>query len=1047
MNSEKTIDYKKGVSVVIPHGGKNRLPHLRTCLANLRQCADVGEIIVVELDETPFAERTARRWADKYVFLHLDGQFERARALNTGSAFAECEYVLWLDNDLLVPKDFITQAVAELGNQKLDFLKPYSEVKYLSLADTEKVMQGVLSPEECRAANVYYSTTTDGGAGIVRKSFLEKYGAIPVGFRGWGGEDNGWMHKVSLFGKAGRTPHKRKVTHLYHALSGGYGGSAHYKANPHYPANLDLLKQIKNVRDAKIFSEKFPPQKPQLWDETRKIIFVSDAKEQKKSASNIAEKLNELFDANVELKPSNQLTDFEKQTPDAIVFFDSQTAQNFLNKNSFARFAEKTIVITDENLSDISIEIFQNCFGVLITDEIAAEKFKASKINYWTWKNDESDEINHESFALAIAQPLSFLINRNEKAIAEKMIPAEVKSETADLPIWLYWEGACPEWIEACQKTILAHAPNARLLTPETFDELRDRDRDINMKNLHVAHRADYIRAFLLYRYGGMWIDADCVVLKSLAPLFEKLNGHDFAAHRERGGYFGNEFLIAKPESRIARAFYERLCKTLRSKRRFGWCDLGCVPLTDIINKSDGEFMEIECELIQPICWSEVAPYFENRTDGEHENFLDTNAFCYMLSNLTVNKFLKTNRNKNLLDEKTFFSFLVRQSLDQNIQKEFSISKNGNGSNGNNLKNGNNKISQKGNYRRQEIEFYLEAFEKIAPEKVLDADVGRGKWAVLLREMFSERKISIEAIAESQNESKIFYDHVHTGKLENCLQNFHEKKELVILGDHLSGISKINKRDVLEKSLNISDYVLLNVERENFENYAGFLSESNPGSVADYRSQKNSVMFLLSQNDPKNLRRKNKMTDIFTESARVCSRFEESLSGPGSSLEQTTEIRRRLPILFASLDINSMLDAPCGDFNWLRRIDLRLEKYVGIDIVPSIIEHNRKQFENGNRKFYISDMTADFLPRCDLIFCRDCLVHFSFEEIFATLRNFQNSGAEYFLTTTFPSRSSNQDIQTGDWRPLNFQLAPFNFPAPLRLINEHCTEGNGQYAG
>ena len=91
-------------------------------------------------------------------------------------------------------------------------------------------------------------------------------------------------------------------------------------------------------------------------------------------------------------------------------------------------------------------------------------------------------------------------------------------------------------------------------------------------------------------------------------------------------------------------------------------------------------------------------------------------------------------------------------------------------------------------------------------------------------------------------------------------------------------------------------------------------------------------------------------------------------------------------------------------------------------------------------------MTNDFLPHCDLIFCRDCLVHFSFEEIFAAIRNFYDSGAEYLLTTTFPNRLSNYDIQTGDWRPLNFQLAPFNFPAPLRVINEHCTEGNGKFA-
>jgi hypothetical protein len=50
------------------------------------------------------------------------------------------------------------------------------------------------------------------------------------------------------------------------------------------------------------------------------------------------------------------------------------------------------------------------------------------------------------------------------------------------------------------------------------------------------------------------------------------------------------------------------------------------------------------------------------------------------------------------------------------------------------------------------------------------------------------------------------------------------------------------------------------------------------------------------------------------------------------------------------------------------------------------------------------------------------------------------------LTTTFPGCASNEDIVTGDWRPLNLQLAPFNLPAPDLLINEQCTEGGNLFA-
>ena len=50
------------------------------------------------------------------------------------------------------------------------------------------------------------------------------------------------------------------------------------------------------------------------------------------------------------------------------------------------------------------------------------------------------------------------------------------------------------------------------------------------------------------------------------------------------------------------------------------------------------------------------------------------------------------------------------------------------------------------------------------------------------------------------------------------------------------------------------------------------------------------------------------------------------------------------------------------------------------------------------------------------------------------------------LTTTFPDCDENIDIVTGDWRIINLERAPFNFPKPIKMINEKCTEGNGTYS-
>jgi hypothetical protein len=172
-----------------------------------------------------------------------------------------------------------------------------------------------------------------------------------------------------------------------------------------------------------------------------------------------------------------------------------------------------------------------------------------------------------------------------------------------------------------------------------------------------------------------------------------------------------------------------------------------------------------------------------------------------------------------------------------------------------------------------------------------------------------------------------------------------------------------------------------------------------------------------------------------------------SVSGVGSELDATAAIRERLPGLLKELGVRSLLDAPCGDHRWMASLELDLDRYVGMDIVPSIIEALQQRYrDDGHRSFLISDITCDPLPHCDLILSRDCLVHFSFKTLKRAMRNLKASGATWLLTTTFPELERNEDIEDADWRPLNFERAPLNWPAPMDVINERCTEAGGAYA-
>jgi len=210
-----------------------------------------------------------------------------------------------------------------------------------------------------------------------------------------------------------------------------------------------------------------------------------------------------------------------------------------------------------------------------------------------------------------------------------------------------------------------------------------------------------------------------------------------------------------------------------------------------------------------------------------------------------------------------------------------------------------------------------------------------------------------------------------------------------------------------------------------------------PGTRPLYHSTVRQYMSLtLGRQSPETI-----FTDIFRHNGW---KGTESISGRGSDLEQTESIRKQLPDLLQTLGVRSMLDIPCGDCHWMRRVDLRGVRYIGGDIVAALVEANRKS-EPAERRFQRLDLMCDELPRADLILCRDCLVHLSFRDDFTALRNMTRSGAKFFLLTTFPSRKSNRDIVTGQWRPLNLQADPFNFAEPISLMNEGCTASNGIY--
>src|SRR5262249_52674810 len=152
----------------------------------------------------------------------------------------------------------------------------------------------------------------------------------------------------------------------------------------------------------------------------------------------------------------------------------------------------------------------------------------------------------------------------------------------------------------------------------------------------------------------------------------------------------------------------------------------------------------------------------------------------------------------------------------------------------------------------------------------------------------------------------------------------------------------------------------------------------------------------------------------------------ESVSGPESHEARGRDFQDELLALLDARQIHSMIDAPCGDLNWMKHVlAAHPLSYLGIDIVEPLIARNAQRYAGPQCQFLCGDFTRADLPRADVIFCRDGLVHLSFIDARAAIRNFSRSGSRYLVATTFIDRTSNKDVPTGGWRPLNLQAAPF----------------------
>jgi hypothetical protein len=197
--------------------------------------------------------------------------------------------------------------------------------------------------------------------------------------------------------------------------------------------------------------------------------------------------------------------------------------------------------------------------------------------------------------------------------------------------LWLYWESSPsgePDYIRLCRKSMKVHATSYEvvLVTPDNLKQflpdIPDRVFDIERGTMDdprqrridaIPQRADFIRAFLLEKYGGIYVDSDAISLGDLGGYFSLLRQYDFLAVRRSS--FGKThisvgFMGARRGGTVVSEYVTQLKDRLQGDLSYEWNEIGQSLLTPIFDRHRDIVFEVPEKEIQPVTWENARSLF-----------------------------------------------------------------------------------------------------------------------------------------------------------------------------------------------------------------------------------------------------------------------------------------------------------------------------------------------------------------------------------------------------------------------------------------------------
>lgn len=173
--------------------------------------------------------------------------------------------------------------------------------------------------------------------------------------------------------------------------------------------------------------------------------------------------------------------------------------------------------------------------------------------------------------------------------------------------VWTYWQGNMPEYIKICIETMERNCTKFTLLNPKNiFDYLRNSSLDIDKcrRLNNPAHLADIYRVAVVFNYGGLWLDCDTIMIKSLNDFKRIISSYNngFFYSRWNDGRVLNGYFYATKEHEIMDKWLFGINKTLKKvSTQNNWTQFGEKIITPLVNSENYKTIEISRTIFLPI--------------------------------------------------------------------------------------------------------------------------------------------------------------------------------------------------------------------------------------------------------------------------------------------------------------------------------------------------------------------------------------------------------------------------------------------------------------